>query len=190
MKMISHMAIMLCVAGFLAAGHSLLKPKFPILLKGDVVAPTAVEPTAAPAQATESDASKAEAPAQSPVAAPKSAIDITIAQSHVYFEQGKPFIDARHLDEYMAGHVPNAYQLSADELLQGKGQMWLGALDKNDVIVIYCGGGACDASHNLYNYLTKSFGFTKCLIMTDGLPGWTAAGHSIDTGAPAIGNEP
>ena len=184
------MAIMMCVAGFLAAGHSLFKPKFPILLKGDVVTPSAVDQAAAPAQSSAAVATHEVTPVPTAPLSAKNSIDISIEQSLQYFEQGKPFIDARHLEEYMAGHVPNAYQLSADELLQGKGQLWLGALDKNDVVVIYCGGGACDASHNLYNYLTKSFGFTKCLIMTDGLPGWTAAGHSIDTGEPAIGNEP
>ncbi|MFZ4573436.1 MAG: rhodanese-like domain-containing protein [Phycisphaerales bacterium] len=173
------MAVVACLAGAVAGGHALFfKPDLPLLLKEDgppvlvpAPKPTPGEPTAVPAPA------------------PKDLVNISIAEAFAYFEQQKPFIDARHMDEFKAGHVRGAYQLSADELLAGKGMTWLGALDKSDFVVIYCGGGDCDASHNLYNYLTKSFGFTSCKIMHDGWPAWQSAGHPGDTGEPQIGNE-
>lgn len=198
--MFSKIAIMLCVAGGLAAGHSLIKPKFPLLLNGDAPAvpaqPTANGPTQPPANPTndttpdKGQTQAAQVTTPTPPAQPAADdTNISIGAAFEFFNQGKPFIDARHIDEFEKGHVRNAYQLSADELLAGKGMTWVGALDKSDVVVIYCGGGECDASHNLMRYLQTSFGFTKCRIMTDGWPGWQSAGHPGDTGAPNIGND-
>lgn len=205
-NMVPQLAVIVTLAGCLAGAHSLVKLKFPILLKGDTPAlaavtqpPPVVPPTPAqttPGTATPTpDANQATGTpgtASPTPAAPAPAADglnISIADAFALFQQGKPFIDSRHIDEFREGHVQNAFQLSVDELLAGKGLVWLNALDKNDTVVIYCGGGACDASHNLYNYLTASFGFTRCRIMHEGWPAWKAAGHPGETGDPQIGND-
>ena len=59
-------------------------------------------------------------------------------------------------------------------------------LDKSQWIVIYCGGGDCDASHNLAQFLGL-VGYNKCLIMKVGYPAWAQAGHPTATGKPEIG---
>ena len=201
-NMVSQLAVIVTVAGCLAGAHSFVKLKFPILLKGDTPAlapPPLVDPVPQPLKTPEiegntpspgaaaSEGTKPTPPA--PTAAANDGLNISIAEAFGFFQQGKPFIDSRHIEEFREGHVQNAYQLSVDELLAGKGLIWLNALDKNDTVVIYCGGGACDASHNLYNYLTASFGFTRCRIMHEGWPGWKAAGHPGETGDPQIGND-
>jgi rhodanese-related sulfurtransferase len=202
-------ALIVCLGAGIAAVHSSFKPRFPIILKGDTVGPVkggqqpAAPPTpetvpnsaavdASPAGQT-STAGTSTAAAASATRAPSPELkdfEIDVPTAFSYFQQGKAFIDSRHLPEFEAGHVKNAYQLSADELLSGKAGDWFMALDRSDVVVIYCGGGDCDASHNLRNYMVASFQFQNCLIMHDGWPGWVKAGHPSDQGPPQFGNNP
>ncbi len=108
-------------------------------------------------------------------------LDISIEQAHSLFQKGVKFLDARHPEEYAAGHVENAFLLPAEAFLGGKTPDVLGILDHAETLVVYCGGGACDASKNLVILLQQA-GFANCHIMTDGFPGWQKAGLPTATG--------
>lgn len=209
-ELLGKTAMIVCLGAGLAAVHSSFKPKFPIILKGDSVGEVSAAiatPPRTPEPAAENGGSGAQqasqggtttvtprtdaaAPEVVPAAPALKDFEIDVPTAFAYFQQGKAFIDSRHLPDFEAGHVKNAYQLSADELLAGKAGDWFMALDKSDVVVIYCGGGDCDASHNLRNYMVASFQFQNCLIMHDGWPGWTKAGHPGEQGPPQFGNNP
>ena len=174
---------LVAIGGSLAIGHSLIPLKFPIIL-GAPQPPAPVTPqngitpdvgTATPRGITP--------PA---IAATGPGLNISIPEALAFFNQGVPFLDARHVEEYAAGHVQNAFYLTADLLIEGKGQEVLSMLDPQSAVVVYCGGGMCDASKNLVNYL-QAAGFASCHIMHDGYPAWAAASHPTATGEPEVG---
>lgn len=109
--------------------------------------------------------------------------DITIAQAKMLADSGAIFIDARLRDEFVAGHVAGAYLLPADMFRAPTPPAALQFIDRSATLIIYCGGGACDASHNTAFALMQA-GYTKLHIMTDGYPAWQAAGHAVEDGAP------
>lgn len=153
--------------------------------------PTNGEPPAAngtpqtqqPQQATQPAPPTQAAQPPAPPADPMDQLNISIAQAKALFDQNVIFIDARPLHEYEAGHVPNAFFLSTETY---HGSEVLEYLDPTSPMVIYCGGGACDASKNLVILLQQS-GYMGGRIMHDGYPAWAAAGHPTATGKPLIG---
>lgn len=148
-----------------------------------VLKPTLNAPTPLPTPAPTGDATTA-APTPDAAAQPAAlGLDISVDQAKALFDAGAPFIDARHRDEYDAGHVAGAFHMTADQLTGGKTPEVLNFLDPAKPLVIYCGGGACDASHNVAALL-QQLGFTQFHIMNDGYPGWTAAGHPTGTDNP------
>jgi rhodanese-related sulfurtransferase len=104
--------------------------------------------------------------------------EITIAQGFSLFELGVPFVDARSVDDFEKGHVAGAIRMSADEYPSRAGEL---ASFFPGPVVIYCGGGQCDASHNLAKLMQQAK-FTALHVMTDGYPGWEKAGHPIEKG--------
>ncbi len=158
---------------------------------GASVPATAVAPATAPgSEALRGGA--APAGSTGPVAVAPAAplgLDITIPQAFGLFQQGGiMFLDARRKDEYEAAHVEGALLLSTEHFGRGTIPATIGFLEKTQPVVIYCGGGACDASKNLVIML-QNFGFTKFHIMTDGFPAWQAAGHPVAQGPSPINPE-
>ena len=134
-------------------------------------------------------ASGAGAPAVAAAPAAVLGLEISIPQAFVLFQQGGIiFLDARRKDEFEAGHVDGALLLSTEHFGRGTIPATIGVLEKSQPVVIYCGGGACDASKNLVIML-QNFGFTRFHIMTDGFPAWQAAGHPVATGPSPINPE-
>lgn len=116
----------------------------------------------------------------------KVGLHITVPQAKVLYDNKIAFVDARHLEEYEAGHVENAFLLSSDDVTAGKGTEVLGYLDKEAPIVVYCNGGMCDASENLVKVL-QDMGYHGCRIMSDGYPAWEKAGYAVAKGKPMVG---
>jgi rhodanese-related sulfurtransferase len=113
-------------------------------------------------------------------------LHVTVPQAKLLYDNKIAFVDARHLEEYEAGHVDNAFLLSSDDVTGGKGTEVLGYLDKEAPIVVYCNGGACDASENLVKVM-QVMGYHGCRIMTDGYPAWEKAGYPTAKGRPMVG---
>lgn len=97
------------------------------------------------------------------------------------------FVDARPQKDYLAGHIPYAYLVPAETIDQGRlgAMMELGGVDPSMRVVVYCEGGACDASH-LVALTLQDLGFDKIHIDIDGFPAWQAAGHEVETGPDQV----
>jgi rhodanese-related sulfurtransferase len=110
-------------------------------------------------------------------------LEISIADAKRLFDGGALFVDARRREEYLESHVEGAFLLPADIFAAPQPPAALSMMDPGATLVIYCGGGACDASHNTAFALAQR-GFKVMHIMTDGLPAWSAAGYPVSSGAP------
>jgi rhodanese-related sulfurtransferase len=196
------------VAGVLVGvvyGH-VREQKSPLLLRAKAAAPLKLDKYGkpgpeAPAPEAPADGKTHDRQPAAPETTPKSApppappppetpkpdgLHITIPQAKLLFDNKVAFVDARHLEEYEAGHVDNAFLLSSDDVTGGKGTEVLGYLDKQADIVVYCNGGACDASENLVKVM-QQMGYNGCRIMTDGYPAWEKAGYPTAKGKPMVG---
>ncbi len=176
-----HRACTIALLGVVFGGvHSLTRP---ISLK-----PAAPEPLAAADLAP--DAAPSAATGMTPLASPAVTAaatgkegDITLAQARALYEQGVMFVDARSLAEFTAERVEGAVHLPLESLEGGSRPAALDVLDPGAKVVIYCGGGDCHASHDVAIRL-NALGFRNCYVMTDGFPGWKAAGYEVTGGAP------
>lgn len=98
------------------------------------------------------------------------------------FDQGVIFLDARIQPEYDAGHVPQAYLLNSSLFGTPAADEAMKALDASQPVVIYCGGGDCDASKNVAILLQQA-GFKQLHIIEKGYPEWKELGYPIETAA-------
>jgi rhodanese-related sulfurtransferase len=187
-SLLLYRASTLVAAGLLAgAVHSVVYSKAhgPITLRLKDESPAAPPPVAPPegGNPAEPKASNGDKPAPTPKV---DNVHITLEQAKAMYDAKVPFVDSRHLADYEAGHVDNAFRLDSDDFLAGSGAEVLGYLDKGKPFVVYCSGGACDASENLV-MLMQQAGYTQPKIMTDGFPGWQKAGYPSATGKPLVG---
>lgn len=104
-------------------------------------------------------------------------IDVKAAKE--LFDHGVVFLDARIDEEFKAGHVPQAFQLTSSMFNTPAADDAMKALDPAQPIVIYCGGGDCDASKNLA-ILLQGAGYKRIHIFEAGFPAWEKAGHPIE----------
>lgn len=114
--------------------------------------------------------------------------EIGTADAFALWETGEvTFIDARHEHEYIEGHIPFSFLVPPDSLGDGRlgDMMEFGGVFPDMRVVVYCEGGACDAS-KLVALNLQDMGFNKIHIDTDGYPGWVAAGHEIETGPDQV----
>lgn len=108
--------------------------------------------------------------------------EITLEQTHALIASGQVHvIDARTRDEFVEGHLPGAMWLPADQIGSGDKPMAFYMLTYELPIVIYCGGGDCEASHNVATRLLLE-GFERTHVFVDGYPAWVDAGHEVSVG--------
>lgn len=79
------------------------------------------------------------------------------------------FIDARKANEYERGHIGNAINIFTPEFEQNIPKVI--GLPREKPIVVYCGGGACELSHELAGHLV-GLGFTRIFVYTGGWNEW------------------
>lgn len=80
------------------------------------------------------------------------------------------FIDARNADDFAKGHFDRALNIYAQEF-EEKIPVIL-EIPRDRKIIVYCGGGNCDLSHELAEHLTN-FGFTNVFVYLGGWNEWT-----------------
>lgn len=171
----------------LGAAHSVLGPELgwfkPIVLRA-AAPPTVISGDAPSAPGTVTPGATA---AAQPAAL---GLEITIEQARQLYESGLGqtafFVDTRTRAEYEAEHIEGAFHLSSDMMSGGSIPEVLNYMDRSAAIVLYCGGGACDASHNMAILLQQA-GFARCHIIKDGIPGWKAAGLPVASGPGPLG---
>lgn len=82
------------------------------------------------------------------------------------------FFDARNEHEFAEGTIPRAKNIYAMDFEKHIPYI-LGLPDKNVRIVVFCGGGDCDLSHELSDKLIQ-FGFKRVFIYLGGYTEWKA----------------
>ena len=156
-------------------------------------APTTEERRRAPSERRESGSATDEQraapePDRSPPTGGEIPGGIGLEQAHELWNQGVPFIDGRVEDEYVAGHVPGAFHMTPAELsrLSQDAMDALAFLDPGMPVVIYCYGGACEASEDLAILLENSHGFADVRILVDSFEAWEEAGYPVEEGEGAM----
>lgn len=108
---------------------------------------------------------------------------IDIGQARQWFEQGTAiFLDARHEEDYMLGHISGARSLPVENLEHHLSI--LTTIPKDALIVTYCGGEDCASSTDLAYKLAEQ-GYTNVKIFFAGWKQWLEHNLPVETGAPA-----
>lgn len=109
-------------------------------------------------------------------------VEVGLETAKRFFDaRGAVFVDAREPDDFAAGHIPGAVQLTSNDARLDAGR--LERLDPDGrPIIAYCEGGACDASRELAEVLVES-GFRRVLVFSAGWPAWRDAGYPAERGA-------
>lgn len=110
---------------------------------------------------------------------------LTLRQCHSLWEQGAYFIDARHEEEFLAGHIQYSFWLTATLFDTDSDRAFavVESMPPDATVVIYCVGGECDASKNVASRL-QQIGFTDLRVMGVGYEDWAIAGFPIEKGQP------
>lgn len=80
------------------------------------------------------------------------------------------FIDARNAEEYGQGHIGNAINIYTPEFEQNIPKVITLPRDKR--VVVYCGGGACELSHELAAHMSN-LGFQRVYVYVGGWHEWS-----------------
>jgi len=104
--------------------------------------------------------------------------EISIGDAVTAIAKGATVIDVRGRDAYDKGHIPNAVSVPLDEL---RGRAAEFAAVKDMEYVIYCGDGSTLGPQGTQVLTDAGHPATKNL--SEGLPGWKAAGHPVAAGA-------
>lgn len=89
------------------------------------------------------------------------------------------FIDARPEDHFREGHITGAMNVYAEQWQPHIGD--LVQIDRDKVIITYCGGGdECELSHDLAKNL-KALGFKTVVVYKGGITDWKAKKYPVAT---------
>lgn len=80
------------------------------------------------------------------------------------------FIDARNAEEYGQGHIRDAKNIFAPDFEKHIPEII--ALPRDKRIIVYCGGGACELSHEVAANM-KNLGFQHVYVYAGGWNEWT-----------------
>jgi len=98
---------------------------------------------------------------------------------------GAYFIDARAEHEFEEGHLRGAYNLPSNAVYANIDPV-VNMIPMVEPVIVYCGGGDCEASHVVANVLRNDFGYTNVRIYTNGWAEVESSGRFddlIETGA-------
>jgi rhodanese-related sulfurtransferase len=117
--------------------------------------------------------SRKDAPAQEQepkTAAPAKALEIRFDQvEKLLTNPDIVLIDARPAREFEQGHIGSAINIYTPEFEQNIGRII--GIPREKPIIAYCGGGACELSHELAENLVK-MGFTRVFVYVGGWNEW------------------
>jgi rhodanese-related sulfurtransferase len=105
---------------------------------------------------------------------------ITLDAGKRLFDSGAKFVDARRKEEYEAGHIKGAIRINLKAFENGDPPL-LATMARDEIVVVYCGGGDCDESEHVAEMISNS-GYKKVYVIHDGFPGWKVMGWPSETG--------
>ncbi len=99
------------------------------------------------------------------------------------------FIDARALGDYEEGHLYGSLHVPSTSIYESVEQNVLGVgVFEEDLVIVYCGGGDCEASHDVKDVLVNDFNFSNVEVFK---AGWEAVESSEKFGDYIVtGSEP
>ena len=106
--------------------------------------------------------------------------DIGLAEAHRYFLAEVRFVDARPPEDFAAGHVAGAVNVTIEQAQSGRFPDIVQTFDRQAVIVVYCVGGDCDASRLVAESM-RAVGFVRAVTMTASYDDWAKADYPIQT---------
>ena len=89
------------------------------------------------------------------------------------------FVDARNPDEFVAGRIPSAVNMPPSQFVGGQIPPELHTIPTTNIVVVYCGGGDCDASKLTAIRLGEQ-GFAKVYVFEGGITEWKAANLPVE----------
>jgi len=98
------------------------------------------------------------------------------------------FIDAREDHDYQEGHIRGAISLPSSAIYERIDDVYGAGVSAEDKVIVYCGGGDCEASHNVADELRRNFGFTNVLVYQNGWAEVESSGRFGDL--ISVGGEP
>jgi rhodanese-related sulfurtransferase len=117
------------------------------------------------------------------VAAVRASRPVPVSVERVWLarrEQHALLVDTRPAGEYLSGHIPGALNVpyqSRSGLLAGL----VRDVPRTRQIIVYCDGPGCPSGSLLGSWLLQN-GWRRVDLLSEGLPGWRAAGLPMVTG--------
>ena len=110
---------------------------------------------------------------------------ITLEEAKERFDNGTGFfVDARTGEEFLKGHILNAYSLPEEVFAERIDEVKITFPDSEEfAIIVYCGGEECDASIKLAEQLRQS-GYANVRVFFGGWNEWVRAGYPVE-GTPS-----
>lgn len=120
------------------------------------------------------DTTQKKAPETNIIGSKAGAIKSVTLQQVIKFQKDKNFlfVDARPEEEYKTAHIGNAVSIFPYDENKDNYFKKLTSLPNDKVIIVYCSGGQCEASHHVIEDLI-SFGYTKVFLFPGGWEEWT-----------------
>ncbi len=111
-------------------------------------------------------------------------IEVKVSVVKAFFDAGAALIvDSRDAEDFAQGHIPGALNLPYEQAASDPAR--LEALDPGGrPLIIYCGGGTCEASMRLAEALLYQAGKRRVLVYEGGWPEWTERGYPVEKGTP------
>lgn len=81
------------------------------------------------------------------------------------------WVDAREEARFAEGHINGAVRLTTAEW-DTLAPKFLDAWDDSQMVVIYCDGGTCEASHEVANRLREEMDLKNVFVLKGGYPAW------------------
>ena len=127
--------------------------------------PKPVTPSTTPADTNASDDSTAAVTAHSAPSQDSVTIDQVL---EALSTNTAYFIDARELHDHQEGHLRGSIHLPSSAIYANIEAVLTVVPDTTARVIVYCGGGNCEASHNVANALRNDFGYSNVFIYTKG----------------------
>lgn len=119
------------------------------------------------------------AQAAAPLAVP-GATTVTTKEAKKLWDSGAVFIDSRKKEDWEDGHIAKAIHLDRGDR-ENYTRDKVGKMFKKDqALVTYCYGEVCTRSSQMAADLV-GLGYTNVYFYREGFPGWSFAGHPIES---------
>lgn len=105
----------------------------------------------------------------------------TATAKQIFDRKAGVWFDARNADEFKEGHIPGARNIYAGDFQTHIPELLQMNIPRDQLIVVYCGGGLCELSHELAQNI-RLLGFSKVVVYTGGTAEWTKNNYPMTKG--------